>query len=62
MITSLYKRGVVNSEEKIKLKQMVISKPEKLENFYCNVYKRLNINNDIMKIEIEKIIEMNDNL
>ena len=57
MIANLYKKGLINAEEKIKLKQLVIKKPENLENFYKNNYKYLNINNDILTIEIEKIIE-----
>ena len=62
MITNLYKKGIINAEEKIKLKQMIIKKPEKLEKFYSNSYKNLHINNNILSIEIEKIIKMNENI
>ena len=62
MIINLYKKGIINAEEKIKLKQMVIKKPEMLEKFYFNKYKNMGINNNILSIEIEKIIKINENI
>ena len=44
MISKLYKMGLINSEEKIRLKQLVIEKSKKIEYFYYNVY--INSKND----------------
>ena len=37
-INNIYKSGSINTEEKIKLKQLIISKSEKIENIYNNYY------------------------
>ena len=56
MINNIYKKGLINSEEKIKLKKLVIEKSEKIEYFYYNIYK--NSENDKTLInEVRKIIK-----
>ena len=37
-INNIYKSGSINTEEKIKLKQLIITKSEKIENIYINYY------------------------
>lgn len=37
-INNIYKDGSINTEEKIKLKQLIISKSEKIENIYNNYF------------------------
>ena len=56
MINSIYKKGLINSEEKIKLKQLVIEKSKKIIYLYDNIY--LNTKNDKNKLvsEVKKIL------
>ena len=56
MIKNIYKKGLINSEEKVKLKQLVIKKSKKIKYLYDNIYK--NSNNDKTKLEseVKKII------
>ena len=54
MINNIYKKCIINSEEKIKLKKLVISKYQKLENLY-NTYKNKYINKNILRLEIKKL-------
>ena len=56
MINNIYKKGLINSEEKVKLKQLVIEKSKKIEYLYDNIY--INSKNDINKLEseVKKII------
>ena len=56
MINKMYKKGSINSEEKVKLKQLVIEKSNKIENFYNNIYT--NLKNDKKKLisEVKKIV------
>ena len=44
MIYKIYKKGLINSEEKIKLKKLVIEKSKNIEYLYYNIY--LNSKND----------------
>ena len=39
LINNLYKTGTINNEEKLKLKELIISKSEKIENIYNIFYK-----------------------
>ena len=48
-INYLYKKGVINSEEKIKLKQLIISKSEKIVKIYDSC--RSNDNKFIYKLK-----------
>ena len=56
MINKIYKKGLINSEEKVKLKQLLIEKSKKIENLYYNIYK--NSKNDKNKLiaEVKKIL------
>ena len=56
MINNIYKKGLINSEEKVKLKQLVIEKSKKIEYLYDNIY--INSKNDKNKLEseVKKII------
>ena len=37
-INNIYKNGYINNEEKIKLKELIISKSEKIHNLYNSYY------------------------
>ena len=56
MINNIYRKGIINSEEKVKLKQLVIEKSRKIEYLYNNIYK--NSQNDKNKLiyEVKKIL------
>ena len=56
MIIKIYKMELINSEEKIKLKQLVIKKSKKIEYFYYYIY--LNSKNDKKTLitEVKKIM------
>ena len=58
MINNIYKKGLINSEEKVKLKQLVIEKSKKIEYLYDNIY--INSKNDKNKLEseVKKIINL----
>ena len=56
MINSLYKKGMINSEEKVRLKQLVIAKSKKLENLYYNIYKNKIVDQNALRIEITKLM------
>lgn len=56
MIQSLYKKGIINAEEKINLKKKVIEKPENLEIFYYNFYKNKKNDYKVLSNEIKKIL------
>ena len=52
-INNIYKSGSINTEEKIKLKQLIISKSKKIENIYNNYYHH---NKNEFINEIKKLI------
>ena len=56
MINDIYKKGIINSEEKIRLKQLVIAKSKKLENLYYNIYKNKSIDENVLRSEITKLL------
>ena len=56
MINDVYKKGIINSEEKIILKQLVIAKSKKLENLYYNIYKNKFIDNNVLRLEISNLL------
>ena len=56
MINKIYKKSLINSEEKLKLKQLVIEKSKKIEYFYYNVYKNSKKEKNILVAEIKKMI------
>ena len=56
MINDIYKKGIINSEEKIRLKQLVIAKSEKIENLYYNIYNNKFIDQNILRLEITKLL------
>ena len=56
MISNMYKTELINSEEKLKLKQLVIEKSKKIEHLYYNIYKNsINDKNSLVN-EVKKII------
>ena len=57
MINNMYRKCIINSEEKIKLKQLVISKSKKIENLYYNTYKNKFSDENVLRSEITKLIE-----
>ena len=52
MIKYIYRKGIINSEEKIKLKKLVIARSKKLENFYYNTYKSKEFDENNLKSKI----------
>ena len=56
MINKMYKKGFINSEEKLKLKKLVIEKSKKIEYLYYNIYKNLKKDKNIIAAEVKKII------
>ena len=56
MINNIYKKCIINSEEKIKLKQLVIAKSKKLENLYYNICKNKFKDENFLRTEITKFI------
>ena len=56
MINYIYRKGIINSEEKIRLKQLVIAKSKKLENLYYNIYKNKKIDKNILRSKITKLL------
>ena len=56
MINNIYKKCIINSEEKIKLKLLVIAKSKKLENLYYNTYKNELVDENVLRSEIAKLI------
>ena len=55
MINNIYRKGIINSEEKIKLKQLVIAKSKKLENLYNTCTNKLIDQNDL-RLKITKLL------
>ena len=56
MINKIYRKCIINSEEKIRLKQLVIAKSKKIENLYYNVYKNKFIDENVLRTEITKVL------
>ena len=56
MINKIYKNGLINSEEKIKLKQLVIEKSKKIEYLYYNIYKNAKNDKNTLITEVKKIL------
>ena len=56
MINDIYKKTLINSEEKVKLKQLVIEKSKKVEYLYYNVYKNLKSDKNMVLTELKKIL------
>ena len=52
-INEIFKKDIINSEEKIKLKSLIISKYEKLENIYIIYFEN---NKDLLIKELKKLI------
>ena len=59
MINDIYRKGIVNSQEKIRLKQLVIAKSKKLESLYYNIYKKKLFDQNILRSEITKLLNLN---
>ena len=55
MINNIYRKGIINSEEKIKLKQLVIAKSKKLESLYYNIYSNKLLDQNVLKTEVTKL-------
>ena len=56
MINKIYKKGIINSEEKLKLKQLIIEKSKKIEYFYYNIYKKSKNDKNKLITEVKKIV------
>ena len=56
MINNIYRKSIINSEEKIRLKQLVIAKSKKLESLYYNIYKNSFIDENVLRKELTKLI------
>ena len=56
MINKIYKRGLINSEEKVKLKQLVIKKSKKIEYLYYNIYTNSKNDKKALVTEVKKIV------
>ena len=56
MINKMYKKGIIYSEEKLKLKQLIIEKSIKIEYFYYNIYKNSKNDKNILINEVKKIV------
>ena len=56
MINNIYRKNIINSEEKIRLKQLVIARSKKLENLYNNIYKNNFIDENVLRKELTKLI------
>ena len=56
MINIIYKKGLVNSEEKVKLKQLVIERSKKLEYLYYNIYKNSKRDKNTLLIAVKKLL------
>ena len=56
MISKIYKKGLINSEEKVKLKQLIIKKSKKIEYFYYNIYLNEKNNKQTLETEVKKIL------
>ena len=56
MINNIYRKGIINSEEKIRLKKLVIAKSKKLDNLYNNNYRNKFIDENVLKTEITKLM------
>ena len=51
-INNIYKAGYINNEEKLKLKQLIISKSEKIQRIYNDYYKinKMEFINELKKL------------
>ena len=56
MINKMYKMGLINSEEKVKLKHLVIEKSIKIEYLYYNIFKNPKNDNNKLLAEVKKIV------
>ena len=56
MINKIYKSGLINSEEKVKLKQLVIEKSKKIEYLYYNIFINSKNDKNTLETEIKKIV------
>ena len=56
MINIIYRKCIINSEEKVRLKQLVLGKSEEVENLYYNIYKNKPLDENILRAEITKLI------
>ena len=55
MTNKIYKKGFINSEEKVKFKKLILEKSKKIEYFY-NIYKNSENDKNILVAEIKKLI------
>ena len=53
LINNLFKKEIINFEEKIQLKELIIIKSEKLDNIYANYYPN---NKDTLIAQLKKLI------
>ena len=56
MINKMYKTGLINSEEKVKLKLLMIDKSKKIEDLYYNLFTYPKNDKNVLINEIKKIM------
>ena len=56
MINELYRKTLINAEEKIKLKKMVLNKSLKIAKFYNDIYQNPNTNKEKLIEETKKLL------
>ena len=57
MTNKIYKKGFINSEEKLKLKQLIIEKSKKIDYLYYNIYKNSIKDKNALIAEVKKLID-----
>ena len=57
MINKMYKKELINSKEKIKLKQLVIEKSKKIDYLYYNIYLNSKNGKNMLITEVKKIVD-----
>ena len=58
VVNNMYKSCFISAEEKIELKQMIISNRNKLEKIYLNYYDK----KDLLYKELKNLIQKENNL
>ena len=56
MINKMYKTGLINSEEKVELKKLVIEKSKKIEYLYYNIFTNSKNDKNALITEVKKIV------
>ena len=57
MINKIYREGLINSGEKVKLKKLVIGKSEEIGYLYYSIYKNPKCDTNLLINEIRRVIK-----